>query len=64
MRTYFINSSRGQRMSTLVGRSGGRSGGRSTLAAVVFGLVQARNKEKQREANGGFNLTSCSAKSP
>ncbi|XP_046877463.1 adenylate cyclase type 8 [Hypomesus transpacificus] len=64
VRTYFINSSRGQRMSTLVGRSGGRSGGRSTLAAVVFGLVQARNKEKQREANGGFNLTSCSAKSP
>ncbi|KAK6297522.1 hypothetical protein J4Q44_G00321050 [Coregonus suidteri] len=52
VRTYFINSSHAQRASNRTwGRSVGRSEGRNTLAAVVFGLVQSRQKEKQREAN-------------
>ncbi|KAI3364304.1 hypothetical protein L3Q82_011103 [Scortum barcoo] len=38
---------------------GRRTGGRMTLAGVVFGLVQARHKERTRETNGGFSLTPC-----
>uniref|UniRef100_A0A3B5L8C3 adenylate cyclase n=1 Tax=Xiphophorus couchianus TaxID=32473 RepID=A0A3B5L8C3_9TELE len=58
VRTYFISTMRSKR-----GRvggekySGGRAGGRMTLAGVVHGLVQARHKEKMREANGNFGLT-------
>ncbi|XP_043962519.1 adenylate cyclase type 8 isoform X1 [Gambusia affinis] len=60
VRTYFISTMRSKR-----GRvggekcSGGRAGGRMTLAGVVHGLVQARHKEKMREANGNFGLTPC-----
>ncbi|XP_036406201.1 adenylate cyclase type 8-like [Megalops cyprinoides] len=60
VRTYFI-SSRGQASALSnpdkppsYGRGGG--GGRNSLAAVVFGLVQARHREKLREANGAFAL--------
>ncbi|KAM6954072.1 LOW QUALITY PROTEIN: adenylate cyclase type 8 [Aplochiton taeniatus] len=63
VRTFFISSIRGQgTRNGTGGRSGGgrTGGGRNTLAALVFGLVQAKNKEKQREANGGFSLPSCS----
>lgn len=39
-------------------RGGGRgfTPNRNTLGAVVYSLVQARKKEKQREENGGFHL--------
>ncbi|XP_030626857.1 adenylate cyclase type 8 [Chanos chanos] len=62
IRTYFISSTRGQRTSngTVGGRTGGRSSGRNTLAAVVFGLVQAIHKEKQRGSTGGFTLPTSS----
>lgn len=61
VRTYFISTMRSKmaniaKNGCLRGRTGG---GRMTLAGVVFGLVQARNKEKQRETNGGFGLTPC-----
>ncbi|XP_029903305.1 adenylate cyclase type 8 [Myripristis murdjan] len=56
VRTYFISTMRSKRANAgTEGRSGARSG-RITLAGVVFGLVQARQKEKIREANGGFSL--------
>uniref|UniRef100_A0A3B5AW56 adenylate cyclase n=1 Tax=Stegastes partitus TaxID=144197 RepID=A0A3B5AW56_9TELE len=59
VRTYFISNMRSKRANTGAdGHYGGRSGGRMTLAEVVFGLVQARHKETQRDTNG-FNLTSC-----
>lgn len=60
VRTYFISNMRSK--SAKVGTDGhlrGRTGGRLTLAEVVFGLVQARHKEKIREASGGFGLTPC-----
>lgn len=58
VRTYFIRTSR-NRSSKLGtdGHLGVRTGGRLTLAEVVFGLVQARQKERMREANGGYGLT-------
>ncbi|XP_035534482.1 adenylate cyclase type 8 [Morone saxatilis] len=60
VRTYFISTMRSKRANPgTEGRLGGRTGGRMTLAGVVFGLVQARNKEKIRETNGGFALTPC-----
>uniref|UniRef100_A0A3Q3XEA5 adenylate cyclase n=1 Tax=Mola mola TaxID=94237 RepID=A0A3Q3XEA5_MOLML len=60
VRTYFISTMRSKGASAMTdGRLGGRTGGRMTLAEVVFGLVQARHKEKMREANGGFGLTPC-----
>ncbi|KAG9336305.1 hypothetical protein JZ751_002652 [Albula glossodonta] len=57
VRTYFV-SSRGQKHACTE-RTSSRAGlgGRNTLAAVVFSLVQARNREKLREANGGFHLS-------
>lgn len=61
VRTYFISTMRNK--STVTETEGplrARSGGRMTLAAVVYGLVQARHKEKLREANGGLGLTPCS----
>lgn len=59
VRTYFISTVR-SKMANIERDShvGGRTGGRMTLAGVVFGLVQARNKEKMRETNGGFGLSS------
>ncbi|XP_061602725.1 adenylate cyclase type 8 [Cololabis saira] len=60
VRTYYISTKRSKR--DIVGterRPGGRAGGRMTLAGVVFGLVQARHKEKMRENNGNFGLIPC-----
>ncbi|XP_041661682.1 adenylate cyclase type 8 [Cheilinus undulatus] len=58
VRTYFISTMRSKRANLGTdSRMGGRTGGRMTLAEIVFGLVQARNKEKMRETNGGFSLT-------
>lgn len=57
VRTYFISTMRSKRAS--IGTDGGRTAGRMTLAGVVFGLVQARHKEKMRDAGGGFGLTPC-----
>ncbi|CAJ1078017.1 adenylate cyclase type 8 [Xyrichtys novacula] len=60
VRTYFISTMRSKRANVGTdGRTGGRAGGRMTLAGIVFSLVQARNKEKLRETNGGFSLTPC-----
>lgn len=56
VRTYFIGTMR--RKSSMLGTDGQlqvRTGGRLTLAEVVFNLVQTRNKEKIREANGSFD---------
>ncbi|KAM9703155.1 adenylate cyclase type 8 isoform 2-T3 [Menidia menidia] len=61
IRTYFISTMRSKKAkagSDL--RPGGRTGGRMTLAGLVFGLVQARNKEKLRESNGTFGISHCS----
>uniref|UniRef100_A0A671N4M5 adenylate cyclase n=1 Tax=Sinocyclocheilus anshuiensis TaxID=1608454 RepID=A0A671N4M5_9TELE len=57
VRTYFISTKRRQLSSNGIADRGnnGRSG-RTTLAAVVFGLVQAIHREKQRGTNGGFTL--------
>ncbi|XP_034755418.1 adenylate cyclase type 8 isoform X1 [Etheostoma cragini] len=55
VRTYFISTTRSKKAN--VCRMGARTGGRRTLAGVVFGLVQAKQKEKMRETNGGFGLT-------
>ncbi|XP_067274124.1 adenylate cyclase type 8 isoform X3 [Pseudorasbora parva] len=57
VRTYFISTKRRQMASNGIADRGrnGRSG-RTTLAAVVFGLVQAIHREKQRGTNGGFTL--------
>ncbi|XP_076023401.1 adenylate cyclase type 8 [Genypterus blacodes] len=61
VRTYFISTMRSKKaIAGTDGRPGARTGGRMTLAAVVFGLVQARQKEKTRETNGGFSVASCS----
>ncbi|XP_076129258.1 adenylate cyclase type 8 [Alosa pseudoharengus] len=75
IRTYFISTSRRQRPADGGGGGGGGGGGalkvqreggranrsgRSTLAEVVFGLVQAIQKEKTREVNGGFGLPTSS----
>ncbi|XP_030639821.1 adenylate cyclase type 8 [Chanos chanos] len=60
VRTYFV-SSRDQRSSH--GERSASRGlplGRNTLSAVVFSLVQARKREKLREANGGFHLLEVS----
>uniref|UniRef100_A0A8C9VYB7 adenylate cyclase n=1 Tax=Scleropages formosus TaxID=113540 RepID=A0A8C9VYB7_SCLFO len=58
VRTYFV-SSREQKSSYVERTTRRRNpGGRNTLAAVVFGLVQARKREKLREANGGFHFSS------
>lgn len=58
VRTYFISTMRSKRAKAgTEARLGGRTEGRMTLAGVVFGLVQARHKEKMRETNGGFSLT-------
>lgn len=57
VRTYFIGTMRSK--SSTDGRMRVRTGGRLTLAEVVFNLVQARHKEKKREANGSFALTPC-----
>ncbi|KAM6992794.1 adenylate cyclase type 8 [Tautogolabrus adspersus] len=58
VRTYFISTMRSKRVNVVTdGRMGGRTGERMTLAGVVFGLVQARNKEKIRESNRGFSLS-------
>ncbi|KAI9544151.1 hypothetical protein NQZ68_005201 [Dissostichus eleginoides] len=59
VRTYFICTSRSKRANMGTDRQGSRTGGRMTLAAVVFGLVQARHKEKIRETNGGFSRSGC-----
>ncbi|XP_059212269.1 adenylate cyclase type 8 [Centropristis striata] len=57
VRTYFISTMRSKRANAGTdGRLGARTGGRMTLAGVVFGLVQARHKEKMRDTNGGFGL--------
>ncbi|KAJ3607122.1 hypothetical protein NHX12_026636 [Muraenolepis orangiensis] len=56
VRTFFIGSMRNKNSRTRQARcSKARSGARHTLAEVVFGLVQARNKEKMREPNGNLN---------
>lgn len=60
VRTYFISTMRSKTANAGTdGRVRGRTAGRMTLAGVVFGLVQARNKEKMRETNGGFSLAPC-----
>uniref|UniRef100_A0A673I4E7 adenylate cyclase n=1 Tax=Sinocyclocheilus rhinocerous TaxID=307959 RepID=A0A673I4E7_9TELE len=55
VRTYFISTKRRQLSSNRIADRGknGRSG-RTTLAAVVFGLVQAIHREKQRGTNGAI----------
>ncbi|XP_034153420.1 adenylate cyclase type 8 isoform X4 [Esox lucius] len=54
VKTYFLRSR--EVCSSHGGRSVTRGGpGRSTLAALVFTLVQTRKREKQRESNGGFH---------
>ncbi|XP_034053631.1 adenylate cyclase type 8 [Gymnodraco acuticeps] len=59
VRTYFISTSRIKRSNMGTDRQGSRTGGRMTLAAVVFGLVQAKHKEKIRKTNGGFSRSGC-----
>ncbi len=57
VRTYFISAKRQQLARNGIadrGKNGRR--GRTTLAAVVFGLLQAIYREKQRGTNGGFTL--------
>ncbi|XP_049339947.1 adenylate cyclase type 8 isoform X1 [Astyanax mexicanus] len=65
LRTYFISNNRGQR--TRNGLTGGRtashSGGRNTLASVVFSLLRAIQKEKQRGTTGRFTLPTNSVQS-
>ena len=48
--------------SSFMERGGGRGLGpnRNTLGAVVYSLVQARNRETLREENGGFHLVEAS----
>ncbi|XP_019729353.1 adenylate cyclase type 8 isoform X2 [Hippocampus comes] len=63
VRTYFISTMRSKRVNAATdGRPGGRMDGRMTLAGIVFSLVQARHKEKLRETNGGFTLSTCTLK--
>ncbi|XP_020775635.1 adenylate cyclase type 8 [Boleophthalmus pectinirostris] len=62
VRTYFISTIRHKTASVATfGRSGrDRKAERMTLAGVVYGLLQARQKEKIRETNGGYGLASPS----
>uniref|UniRef100_A0AAY5L8P8 Adenylate cyclase type 8 n=1 Tax=Esox lucius TaxID=8010 RepID=A0AAY5L8P8_ESOLU len=56
VKTYFLRSR--EVCSSHGGRSVTRGGpGRSTLAALVFTLVQTRKREKQRESNGISNIS-------
>ncbi|TRY86930.1 hypothetical protein DNTS_002200 [Danionella cerebrum] len=57
VRTYFISTKKRQ-ISCNGTTDRGKNGhsGRTTLAAIVFGLVQAIHREKQRGTNGGFTL--------
>ncbi|XP_063078208.1 adenylate cyclase type 8-like [Engraulis encrasicolus] len=72
VRTYFISTGRQRRGGGRGGGGGGRGGGggggkemqgqksgRTTLAELVFGMVQNIQKEKLRAVNGGFNLAQC-----
>ncbi|KAL7871564.1 hypothetical protein SRHO_G00065470 [Serrasalmus rhombeus] len=59
LRTYFISNNRGQRTRNRPAAGGGtasHSGGRNTLACVVFSLLRAIQKEKQRGITGRFTL--------
>uniref|UniRef100_A0A8C1W4F7 adenylate cyclase n=1 Tax=Cyprinus carpio TaxID=7962 RepID=A0A8C1W4F7_CYPCA len=57
VRTYFISTKRQQLSSNgIADRGKNERSGRTTLAAVVFGLVQAIHREKQGGTNGGFTL--------
>uniref|UniRef100_A0A3B4A2A4 adenylate cyclase n=1 Tax=Periophthalmus magnuspinnatus TaxID=409849 RepID=A0A3B4A2A4_9GOBI len=62
VRTYFISTIRHKTASVATyGRSGrDRKAERLTLAGVVYGLLQTRQKEKIRETNGGYGLASPS----
>uniref|UniRef100_A0A8C6SS17 adenylate cyclase n=1 Tax=Neogobius melanostomus TaxID=47308 RepID=A0A8C6SS17_9GOBI len=62
VRTYFISTIRNKTASaTAFCRSGrDRKAGCITLAEVVNGLLQSRQKEKRRETNGGYIRTSPS----
>ncbi|XP_066569347.1 adenylate cyclase type 8 [Amia ocellicauda] len=65
VRTYFLcdrNLGSGFLNSERASSKGGGSSasGQTGLAAMVFGLIQARNKEKRREADGVFNLSAHS----
>ncbi|KAF6737588.1 Adenylate cyclase type 8 [Oryzias melastigma] len=63
VRTYFISTMRSKQEGVgKYGRLVGRPSGRLTLAEVVFGLVQARHKEKIRETNSNFGLIPCKLK--
>nr|XP_015207213.1 PREDICTED: adenylate cyclase type 8-like isoform X1 [Lepisosteus oculatus] len=58
VRTYFVSGTAqepGQLGQGAACRRGSMRG-KHTLAAVVFGLVKARSREKHGEANGGFQL--------
>ncbi|XP_042565827.1 adenylate cyclase type 8 [Clupea harengus] len=57
VRTFFIRGG-----GAMKGHRSGRKhrGGRSTLATLVFGMVQTIQKEKTREVNGGFGLPTSS----
>ena len=62
VRTYFIGSMRSRNCNTRKERlTKRRSGARHTLAEVVFGLVQARNKEKMREPAQDLTVPPCRA---
>ncbi|XP_041834302.1 adenylate cyclase type 8-like isoform X2 [Melanotaenia boesemani] len=60
VRTFFVSSQ--DERSSYVERGGMRGFGlnRNTLGAVVYGLVQAKKREKLREENGGFHLVEAS----
>ncbi|KAI4890091.1 hypothetical protein NFI96_022754, partial [Prochilodus magdalenae] len=63
LRTYFISNNRGQRTRNRLAEGGGISshgGGRNTLACVVFSLLRAIQKEKQRGTTGRFTLPTTS----
>ncbi|XP_049612124.1 adenylate cyclase type 8 [Syngnathus scovelli] len=63
VRTYFISTMRSKRaVSATDGRPGAKMEGRMTLAGIVFSLVQGRHKERLRETNGGFALSTCTLK--
>uniref|UniRef100_A0A8C2CY34 Adenylate cyclase type 8 n=1 Tax=Cyprinus carpio TaxID=7962 RepID=A0A8C2CY34_CYPCA len=57
VRTYFISTKRRQlSRNGITDRGKNGQSRRTTLAAVVFDLVQAIHREKQRGTNGGFTL--------
>ncbi|XP_051954794.1 adenylate cyclase type 8-like [Xyrauchen texanus] len=57
VRTYFISTKRRQMaINGISNREKNGRNGRTTLAAVVFSLVQAIHREKQRGTNGGLPL--------